>query len=185
MDKHTTTTIIPATTYSELLTQARDLLSRNADVSSDDDLERAASLLRHVHDRRSLLTKVERKECDWLTRLVGLTYETKAFAAIAQLSLEYEEERRMVWRERREKVWDCIRGPSRIEGRTNWMLRQFAPLIPRKHREPIMGDLYQDVAEWRAQGDSEWLIRARLFIQLVGAQLPRLFWGAVTWLASR
>lgn len=62
-------------------------------------------------------------------------------------------------------------------------------VLPRHLREPIMGDLYEDVVDWKCQGMSEKFIRRYLVWQLfcaLVARVPRsmkiIFWGL--WIAK-
>lgn len=56
--------------------------------------------------------------------------------------------------------------PASVPGTEKW-LGSLAYWIPRKYREPLVGDIMEDCCELRALGKSEWRIRIHVVWQLV------------------
>ena len=67
-----------------------------------------------------------------------------------------------------------LRNVPATEDSTDKFLTQVGSLVPRQHREAILGDLWEDVADYRADGWSEARIRWHLCWQLTIAVLQRL-----------
>lgn len=69
-------------------------------------------------------------------------------------------------------------------GKTNKLMRLISRLLPRHIREPIIGDLYEEIVEMKVSGTSEKYIRKYLVLQLFYILIETIppwmkiaFWG--------